>query len=215
MRKQIFRATKATKLTYNKKAKHDKYVVRWLGLQNSKYVALPKEWVEDNIDGDIIDEAMQRGMAYLKGEKNYRAKERFFKLPPGNAHKDDPPINIRDDHLGLNYYYQGKIDNCLMGSFANALSRLLGVTTARKLLETWNPSHHTSLDRWTKFQDHAIKIICTKKKQVYFEHQRNRFDLTTDDTMPIVLQLKGNDRSETHAVTVFRNQIYDSASQYV
>ena len=33
--------------------------------------------------------------------------------------------------------------------------------------------------------------------------------------MPIILQLKGNDGSETHAVTVSRNLIYDSASQYV
>ena len=61
MRKQIIRAKKASPKVYKKKAPHDKYVTRWLGLQNSKYVALPKEWVEANIDGDIIDEAICRG----------------------------------------------------------------------------------------------------------------------------------------------------------
>jgi hypothetical protein len=33
--------------------------------------------------------------------------------------------------LGLNYYYQGKIDNCLMGSFANEISQMMGASTAR------------------------------------------------------------------------------------
>ena len=33
--------------------------------------------------------------------------------------------------------------------------------------------------------------------------------------MPILVQLKGRDGSETHAVTVYKNNIYDGASRYV
>jgi hypothetical protein len=33
--------------------------------------------------------------------------------------------------------------------------------------------------------------------------------------MPILVQLRGKDGSETHAITVYKNNIYDGASRYV
>jgi hypothetical protein len=41
------------------------------------------------------------------------------------------------------------------------------------------------------------------------------FTLETNDQMPIVLLLTGNDGSSTHSITCYNGNIYDSASRYV
>jgi hypothetical protein len=102
-----------------------------------------------------------------------------------------------------------------MGSFANAISIMMGPKTAQELLDTWIPSHFSSTDRWTKFQEHAIQIIGSKEGRVGFKKLTEKFHLETNDSMPILIQLQGNDGSETHAITVYNNKIYDSASRYV
>jgi hypothetical protein len=213
--------TKKKPKTHDKKAKNNQYIIRWLGIQNSKYVALPEHWVDKNVDQTIIDEAVRRGIASMQGAKNKGAKERFAKLPPGDVRDDDPPEQLRNLELGLNYYYQGKIDNCLMGSFANAVHQMTNSSTARQLLESWSPLNYTSLDRWAKFQEIATRVLVdsvhesNQKLNVSFHKLKKPFQLTMDDSMPIVIQLRGRDGSETHAVTVFRGNIYDSASRYV
>ena len=92
---------------------------------------------------------------------------------------------------------------------------MIGFETAQKLLETWVPTHFTSTDRWTKFQEHAVQITGSTHRRVGFRKLQHPYDLNMDDSMPLLLQLKGNDGSETHAVTVYGNKIYDSASRYV
>ena len=104
----------------------------------------------------------------MKGAKFTGGIERFVKLPPGDTQDDDPPEILRNVALGYNYYYQGQIDKCLMGGFANAVSSWMGSTIAKVLLQTWSPSHHTSRDCWTKFQEHAIKTLHMPGKQVVF-----------------------------------------------
>ena len=42
-------ALSARKGAYNNKAYVSPYVIRWLGIQNSKYVALPEEWVKKTL----------------------------------------------------------------------------------------------------------------------------------------------------------------------
>ena len=137
----------------------DESTIRWLGLQNSWYVALPWEWIEANIDDVIIQEAKRRGLAKFRGLKKTGESATFLRLPPGDARNDDPPTNIRDDSMGLNYYYQGEIDNCLMGGFANAIFRMMGDSYAKELLESWTPAWHASDDRWAKFMEHASRIL--------------------------------------------------------
>jgi hypothetical protein len=44
---------------------------------------------------------------------------------------------------------------------------------------------------------------------------KTEYTLATDDTMPIVLLLTGNDLSSTHSVTVYQSNIYNSTSRYV
>ena len=208
------KSTGSQKGPFNKKARNTEYVTRWLGLQDSKYVALPEHWVDENIDIEIMQEAFRRGLASLEG-KYTGGKDRFAKLPPGDARDDDPPENIRDKTRGLNYYYQGKIDNCLMGSFANAVAEMMGMVVAKQLLEPWNPAHHTSMDRWTKFQEHSIQVLSSPSVRVVFQKTKEAFHLQMDDSKPLLIQLRGKDGSETHVVTVFRNNIYDSASRYI
>jgi hypothetical protein len=209
------RSKKKTAGTFNKKSRNDKTTTRWLGLQNSKYVALPQEWVNVNVPDETVEEAWRRGMAHLKGEKLFGVKERFAKLPPGDTRDDDPPESIRCAEFGLNYYYQGKIDNCVMGSFANAICKMMGVHMAQQLLDTWVPTHYSSTDRWTKFQEHTVQIIGSEHGRVGFRKVHQPYNLKMNDSMPLLLQMKGNDGSETHAVTVYGNKIYDSASRYV
>ena len=69
---------------------------RWLGIQNSRYVALPWEWVEKNIHPSIIKEAVRRGVAKCRGSKKSGESSAFIKLPPGDARDDDPQQAISD-----------------------------------------------------------------------------------------------------------------------
>jgi hypothetical protein len=193
----------------------DNTTIRWLGIQNSRYVALPWLWVEKNIPKEIITEAIRRGVAKFKGLKRTGTSATFIKLPPGDARDDDPPINIQDVEKGLNYYYQGQIANCLMGGFANAIFRMMGSDLAKELLETWSPRWHLSDDRWTKFQEHASQVLSHNIRTVVFQKRVGSSILELDDSMPILVQLRGRDGSETHAITVYKNNIYDGASRYV
>jgi hypothetical protein len=109
-------------------------------------VALPEDWVDNNMNPAIYDKAVRRGITCMKGEKKTGARDRFAKLPPGDVRDDNPPEHLRNLELGLNYYYQGKISNCLMGSFANAVDQMMGSSMTRQLLESWSPSHYSLLD---------------------------------------------------------------------
>ena len=102
-----------------------------------------------------------------------------------------------------------------MGGFANAVSTMMGSTIAKLLLQTWSPSHHTSRDRWTKFQEHAIKTLHMPGKRVVFAKSKESFHIGMDNSMPIVIQLRGKDGLETHAIIVYRNSIYNSSSRYI
>jgi hypothetical protein len=130
-----------------------------------------------------------------RGRKHTGAKERFAKLPPGDVQDDDPPEHLCNVELDLNYHYQGKIDNCLMGSFANAVDQMMGSSTVRQLLKSWSPSHYTSLDRWAKFQEIASKVIKNYVKEsnqqcvVTFHRPVNPFNLSMDNSMPLVIEL--------------------------
>jgi hypothetical protein len=185
--------------------------VRWLGIQNEKYVGLPYDWVVDNISEEIRKEAIERGKAKLQGKSRPSKNERFVRLPPGDVRQDDPPLDLRDVTKGLNYYYQEMYDNCLMGGLANAVFRMKGWEDAALLLRGWKPLEFRPSERWSQFQEHVMGV----KRGVRISLLKSPFTLQCDDSCPIVLQLRGNDGSETHAVTVYKNNIYDSASRFV
>jgi hypothetical protein len=63
--------SKASKGIYNKKALNTSwYIIWWLGIQKTNYVALSVVWVETNIDVSIMDKAIFWGIAQSKGGKH-------------------------------------------------------------------------------------------------------------------------------------------------
>jgi hypothetical protein len=106
-------------------------------------------------------------------------------------------------------YYQGQIDNCLMGGFANAVAKMLGDETARKLLQLQIPMAGT--EYWSMFVthvNHTIQKHCLRKFTC-----ANVLDW--DDRTPIVVQLRSRNLSESHAITVYGGAIYDSSSRFI
>jgi hypothetical protein len=82
---------------------------------------------------------------------------RFLGIPPGNSRDDDPPFALRHNQ-GLNYYYQGAVDNCVMGGLVNAVYWWLGQDLADELLK----SNHTLgvKDFWMIFVKHGNGTLC-------------------------------------------------------
>jgi hypothetical protein len=85
-----------------------------------------------------------------------------------------------------------------MGGFANAIFQLMGSAFAKGLQETWSPEWHFSADRWTQFQEHASRVLSGNKRKVVFAKQVGKSILEMDDSMPILVQLRGKDGLETH-----------------
>ena len=179
-------------------------VTRWLGLQGEKYVALPTEWVEHNFSTLIRDEAIQRAENLIEGTN---VTTQWLSVPPGDSRDDDPPTEIRHDQ-GPNYYYQGQDDNCAMGGLANAVFWILGPDESDQLLQNFSPrlTHF-----WEDFAKHVNQVM-TAFLLLKFECNDV---LTMDDSCPVVVQILAGDKSESHAICIYKGCIYDSASQFV
>jgi hypothetical protein len=186
------------------RAETKKGVTRWLGLQGGKYVSLPTDWVELNFDEFVLEEAKLRNAE--KGGARAGTRK-FLNLLPGDSREDDPPTTIRHSK-GLNYYYQEKIDNCVMGGLANAVFWMLGPNQSDQLLHNFSPT----VDQfWLVFVKTVNHYLC--------EHEMKKFYcidiLTADDTFPVVVQLRSGDKSESHAICLYNGCIFDSASRFV
>ena len=174
--------------------------VRWVGLQGDRYVSLPSEWVELNFDEGLLDEALKRAR-----DKQHELS--FVRLPPGDSRLDDPPLQIRDTK-GINYYYQGEKDNCLMGGLANAVFWMVGSDMADLLLREYIPMN---VNCWNSFVQHVQ--ACVKGYRVRKIVCQNV--LEWNDTFPLVVQIRSRDKSESHAICIYNGCIFDSASRFV
>jgi hypothetical protein len=183
--------------------------IRWLGLQDGKYVSLPKEWVHLNFDEALLDEARQRAAEELSGREQ-KKKSPWIRLPIGDSRDDDPPLVIRHKQ-GVHYYYQGEHDNCLMGGLVNAIFRMTGPEDADALLKDY-PSVviHLQWDKFVRHVNHVMRDRFNVRRLKTKEHV-----LSLDSTYPLVVQLKSTDNSDTHAICVYLECIYDSASRFV
>lgn len=166
-------------------------VLRWMGLQGGKYVTLPTEWVELNFDPSVLAEAKLRNREEGRARKENR---KFLTLMPGDSREDDPPTSIRHSK-GLNYYYQGNYDNCVMGGLVNAVFWMLGPNESDQLLH----NHSPTIDQfWLAFVKTVNHHLC--------EYELKKFNcidiLKADDTFPVVVQLRAGDKSETHAICI-------------
>jgi hypothetical protein len=181
-----------------------KKVTRWIGLQGDKYVTLPSGWVELNFDPMILKEATERAERNLSEKK---IAPRFLIIPPGDCREDHPPMDIRH-RQGLNYYYQGKVENCVMGGLANAVFWMMGPDECNQLLGNFHPS---PLFFWRDFQQHVSSVL--KQYDLVTFQCKNVLDM--DDSCPVVIQLRCGHKSESHAICIYKGCIYDSASQFV
>jgi hypothetical protein len=197
------RAIRAEYQTKTDKLKNKTETMRWLGLQADKYVTLPKDWVELNFDRNLRAEAIKRA----KGRDNDNER-RFVRIPPGNSREDEPPVELRDIK-GFNYYYQGKDDNCLIGGFANAIYSMLGPECAKMLLE--KRLSIITVDCWYSFILHVQTCVPNySMKKISCPDV-----LQWNDSLPLVVQLRSRDMSESHAICIYNGCIFDSASRYV
>jgi hypothetical protein len=73
----------------------------------------------------ILTEAKKRAER-AKADLEKSGSDKFLPLSVGDSRDDDPPGSIRHQN-GFNYYYQGKVDNCVMGGLINAVFWLLGL----------------------------------------------------------------------------------------
>jgi hypothetical protein len=125
----------------------------------------------------------------------------------GDSRDDNPPSNLRDNQ-GLNYYYQGQVDNCVMGGFANPVFWFSGPESPDTLLKDFSPS---ITEFWFHFVTHVNRVLknYVLKKYVFDDI------LKMDNASPIVVQLQSGDKSESHSISIFKGRIYDSASRFV
>jgi hypothetical protein len=131
-------------------------------------------------------------------------------LPVGDSREDDPPVSIRDNER-VNYYYQGAVDNCVIGGLVNAVYWMLGPDESDALLKDFTP---TFLDKiWFKFVQQVNRVLHNGDLLKRIKTQVGV--LQVDDAYPLVVHLKATDNFQTHAVCIFQGRIYDSASCYV
>lgn len=104
-------------------------VIHWIGLQGDKHVSLTSKWVHQNILENIRNKALRLGREYSMAIRDGKGKDfkvlpckTFLTIPPSDTRTNDPPVEIIFSQNTCNYYYQGALDNCPCGSFANALA---------------------------------------------------------------------------------------------
>ena len=141
--------------------------------------------------------------------KGNRKKDlnQLVRIPPGDLGLDDPPIHLRNKR-GENYYYQGEDNNCLVGGLANAVFWMCGSKISDQLLEKFIP---IQFECWNLFVQHVHSCVPGY-------HLRKRVCtnvLEVDDSLPLVVQLRSCDQSDSHAICFYQGCIFDSASCFV
>ena len=95
-----------------------------------------------------------------------------------------------------------------MGGLANAVFWMLGPDECDQMLKEPIPipKHF-----WMEFNKTVNNLL------IGYELRRLKCGdiLCMDDSLPVVVQLRATEKSESHAVCIYRDCIFDSASRYV
>jgi hypothetical protein len=154
-------------------------VAPWLGLQGGEYLSLPVDWVSLNFEESLLKEGTERAERALQGK--LITSHRFLPLPVEDYRDDDPPLILRDNQ-GLNYYYQGQVNNCVMGRLANVVFWMRGPKLPDALLNGFTPNISEFWFGWVKHVHSALKEYLLKK------HKCPDI-LKMEDSSPVVFQL--------------------------
>ena len=117
-------------------------------------MALLAVWTENNISESVRAKAVEAAIDSKKvassissvfdssTASDYNPSKKFLTIPVGDCRFDNPPEHLRFENK-WNYYYQGQIDNCLLGCFVNAVDAWIGPQYAYKLLNTESNYRHS------------------------------------------------------------------------
>jgi hypothetical protein len=87
---------------------------------------------------------------------------------------------------------------------------MIGVDPAKDLLHNYSPTMDSF---WFHFVQHDNGVM---HEYGYLLRKLKCQDiLQMDDSLPVVVQLRGGDKSESHSVCIYDGSIYNSASQFV
>ena len=176
-------------------------------IHNKSIVALKDNWVRAQFPPDKVNKCIE------EAEKGSR---RFIRLEPGDIIEVIPTMDISKNPMVR--YPQGQLDTCAFSSFASALFHI-GFTEQANIIHNygveWTTFHYDTtyktlerlvnfIRKETKFQNFRRLYEPRKIKQgydIFQETPRNEIRL-------IVLIM--SDNTETHAVSVVSNFVFDS-----
>jgi hypothetical protein len=174
---------------------------KWKGLlDNGKMVLLQEEYIKQNFGKRFIQECIDLG------------DNKFVPIPVGSARKSVMSLfpNLWCERGPEIKYQQGNMDNCVFCSFGSALYCTKIPTLVRVaniLVQMSNKFGGGVQSLWKAreiMQEHA-KWIQVKKINDTFDWEK---DITPN--MFVVGVLKDSQNSQQHAITIFRNWIFDS-----
>ena len=187
-------------------------------MQGHRSVFLPDKWVRSNIKQKFIDSCIARYNLPRDNQgkeiQNRHNKDLWLKIHVGATRDDEPPTHLQVER---NYYYQGENDHCLFGAVYNAMRFRYGpemvanfpIQSTEWIGDEWRHVFKNTVDQYFR----GYQLQKCKRSQGIRWHAN--LVLKHDDDDPIILQIKGKDLSENHAIAICRNYIFDAASNWV
>ena len=153
-----------------------------------------------------------------------RKQNAWIKVPPGNPKQDGLTMQTSTPVLHQSNtpikYPQGQLRTCMVGSFASCLYYMAtaenktemakyaeGIMRDHGLLSKTEVVFNTFYNIVTENCKDRYEL--KRNKDFSFEQQEELFDL------PTVVVLMGRDKSKNHAITVYKDMIFDTSSEKI
>jgi len=162
-----------------------------------KDINLSRDWVHANFHGIAIEQWVG-------------SPGRWHKINPGRARdpdrKSSPILHVSPLQV---QYPQGNLHTCMISSFASCLY-YYGLKTAAEGLIHRIGEIYLSVEPFDKFP----KIVMQATKNDYTVVRDKKYNFDQDEklfNMPTLVILTGNDTTSNHAITVYKDMIFDSS----
>ena len=183
------------------RVKYCSTIDKWKGRQKSgKVVLLQDGYIKENFGKRFVEECVQLG------------DNKFVPVPVGTVRKSVMSLfpNLRCEGAPEIKYQQGNKDNCVFCSFGSALycTKIPTLVTTANILVQISNKFGGGVQSLSK----ARAIIQEHARWIQVKRLKNTFDWEKDITrnMFVVGVLKDSRNSQQHAITIFRNWIFDS-----
>jgi len=169
-------------------------------LDDGKVVPLLEDVVTDSFSAKFVDECKKLGKTKFVDIPVGSCKSSLMKLMPNLRCEDAPPVK----------FMQGEVDSCVFSSLASAF----GSTAIPPLVQLANILYVKSkrLCEKPNVLGEAKGIVCKQCPWLQSKKLRRTFNWENDmnDYMFVLGRIKDSTGACQHAVTIFRNWIYDS-----